>query len=108
MKKHAYNFEVITQETVNKAYAAEFGATKVSTLTYDLGAGITESYTQLHLPAGLTAILHDDTAQIVVKVGHLTLGTLAWTSATVNLLRNLGALPAGEAFAIFASQAVAK
>ena len=107
MKKNNYNFEVVTQEAINKAYRAEFGASAASTHTYELGEGISESYTALHLPEGLTAILHDDIAQIVVKAGSMELITLAWNDSTVSILRNLGDMSAAEAFAAFAEQAVA-
>lgn len=107
MKKQIFNFEVVTQETVNAAYAAEFGARKASTHTYDLGEGVTEAYTKLHLPAGLTAILHDDINEIKVCAGPVALVTLAWTPATVELLRNIDAMSAAVALSMLAGYAVA-
>lgn len=107
MKKHGYNLEIITQETLNAAYASEFNTRKASTITYDLGEGVTEAYTKLHLPAGLTAILHDDINEIKVCAGPVALVRLAWTSATVELLRNIDAMSAAEALSMLAGYAVA-
>lgn len=108
MKKQNINLEGITQEAVNKQYAAEFGVTTASTISYDLGNGETAEYTQLHLPGGLTAVLHDDADEILLKSGDKDVIALEWSDATVNMLRNLEAMPAAEVLRVVASQAVAK
>lgn len=106
MRKLGYNLEIVTQEMVNAAYCAELGADTATTLTYDLGGGVTESYTQVHYKSGITALLHDDVDEIIIKAGPAQLLTLVWTPATVVLLRNLDDMTAAAALGALGAQSV--